>query len=73
METLILYGQLFWQFFKTGLFAVGGGLATLPFLQEMSRLTHWFTTTDIADMTKFVSRDQLLVYVTAVFRFFGAA
>ena len=38
METLILYGQLFWQFFKTGLFAVGGGLATLPFLQEMSRL-----------------------------------
>ena len=50
METLILYGQLFWQFFKTGLFAVGGGLATLPFLQDMSRLTHWFTTTDIADM-----------------------
>ena len=50
METLILYGQLFGQFFKTGLFAVGGGLATLPFLQEMSRLTHWFTTTDIADM-----------------------
>ena len=43
METLILYGQLFGQFFKTGLFAVGGGLATLPFLQEMSRLTHWFT------------------------------
>lgn len=30
-------------------------------------------TTDIADMTKFVNRDQLLIYVTAVFRFFGAA
>ena len=30
-------------------------------------------TTDIADMTKFVSREQLLVYVTAVFRLFGAA
>ena len=30
-------------------------------------------TTDIADMTKFVSREQLLVYVTAVFHFFGAA
>ena len=30
-------------------------------------------TTDIADMTKFISREQLLVYVTAVFRFFGAA
>lgn len=30
-------------------------------------------TTDIADMTKFISREQLLIYVTAVFRFFGAA
>ena len=30
-------------------------------------------TTDIADMTKFISREQLLVYVTAVVRFFGAA
>ena len=30
-------------------------------------------TTDIADMTKFISREELLVYVTAVFRFFGAA
>ena len=30
-------------------------------------------TTDIADMTKFISREQPLVYVTAVFRFFGAA
>ena len=30
-------------------------------------------TTDIADMTKFISREQLLVYVTAVFLFFGAA
>ena len=30
-------------------------------------------TTEIADMKKFISREQLLVYVTAVFRFFGAA
>ena len=29
---MMLYLQLFWEFFKTGLFAVGGGLATLPFL-----------------------------------------
>ncbi len=29
---IMLYLQLFWEFFKTGLFAVGGGLATLPFL-----------------------------------------
>ena len=29
---MMLYLQLFWEFFKTGLFAIGGGLATLPFL-----------------------------------------
>jgi len=39
------------EFFKTGLFSVGGGLATLPFLYEMT-VNHpaWFTTQDIADM-----------------------
>lgn len=42
--------QLFWEFFKTGLFSVGGGLATLPFLYDMSEKTGWFTTTDISDM-----------------------
>lgn len=42
--------QLFWEFMKTGLFAVGGGLATLPFLYEMSAKTGWFTTHDIADL-----------------------
>ena len=42
--------RLYWEFFKTGLFAVGGGLATLPFLIEMSAKTGWFTSADIADM-----------------------
>ncbi len=42
--------QLFWEFFKTGLFAVGGGLATLPFLYDISASTGWFTTQDIADL-----------------------
>lgn len=42
--------QLFWEFMKTGLFAVGGGLATLPFLYEMSAKTGWFTAHDIADL-----------------------
>mgnify|MGYP004439054489 CR=1 FL=1 len=26
---------MFLEFFKTGLFAVGGGLATIPFLREI--------------------------------------
>ena len=39
------------EFFKAGLFSVGGGLATLPFLYEMSnRHPEWFTHADIADM-----------------------
>lgn len=42
--------RLFLEFFKTGLFSVGGGLATLPFLYEISDSTGWFTHADIADM-----------------------
>lgn len=46
----MIWIQLFWAFFKTGLFAVGGGLATLPFLYDISASTGWFTTQDIADL-----------------------
>ena len=42
--------QLLYEFAKAGLFAVGGGLATLPFLYEMSAKTGWFTGRDIADL-----------------------
>ena len=42
--------RLMMEFFKTGLFSVGGGLATLPFLYEISNKTHWFSHADIADM-----------------------
>ena len=42
--------RLMIEFFKTGLFSVGGGLATLPFLYEMSDKTGWFSHADIADM-----------------------
>ena len=42
--------RLFWEFFKTGLFAVGGGMATLPFLYDMSATTGWFTEGQLADM-----------------------
>lgn len=42
---------LCWEFFKTGLFAVGGGLATLPFLTQMSiDHPHWFSQEMLADM-----------------------
>lgn len=42
--------QLFFEFFKTGLFSIGGGLATLPFLYEISDRTGWYTHSQLADM-----------------------
>ena len=45
-----LYLRLFWEFFKTGLFAVGGGMATLPFMYDISGKTGWFTHSMLADM-----------------------
>lgn len=42
--------SLFVAFFQTGLFAVGGGLATLPFLYDMADATGWFTHADIANL-----------------------
>lgn len=45
-----LYLQLFYEFAKTGLFAIGGGLATLPFLYEIGKKTGWYNAEDISDM-----------------------
>jgi len=42
--------QLFWEFFKIGLFAIGGGLATVPFLYELGERTGWYTAATVADM-----------------------
>ena len=46
----MIYLRLFFEFFKTGLFAVGGGMATLPFLTDMGTRTGWFTPAQLADM-----------------------
>jgi len=46
----MIYLQLFWEFFKTGLFAVGGGMATIPFLYDLSDKTGWFSHNDLANM-----------------------
>ena len=44
------YLLIFVEFFKTGLFSVGGGLATLPFLYEMADKYPWFDRPILADM-----------------------
>ena len=47
LYTLLL---LFFEFFKTGLFAVGGGLATVPFIRDMGATYGWITETEIANI-----------------------
>lgn len=42
--------QLLIEFFKTGLFSIGGGLATLPFLSRMGEKYGWFTQEELANM-----------------------
>jgi len=46
----MIYLQLFYEFFITGLFMFGGGLAAIPFLQQMSERTGWFTIPQLMDM-----------------------
>ncbi|MBQ3696172.1 MAG: chromate transporter [Alphaproteobacteria bacterium] len=46
----MIYIALFFSFFKIGLFAIGGGLATVPFLFQLSEETNWFSTSDLVKM-----------------------
>lgn len=46
----MIYLTLFFEFFKIGLFAVGGGMATVPFLMELAERYPWFTTSELANM-----------------------
>lgn len=43
----MIYLQLCIEFFKIGLFSIGGGLATLPFLYSMAERYPWFTKAEI--------------------------
>ena len=47
---MTIYLQLFYEFFKAGLFAVGGGMATIPFLYDISDKTGRFTHAQLTDM-----------------------
>lgn len=42
--------QLMFEFFKIGLFAVGGGQATIPFLYDLVNRFDWFSAQELADM-----------------------
>ena len=47
---MMTYLRLYYEFFKTGLFAIGGGLATLPFLKDIGEATGWYTYSDLLNM-----------------------
>jgi chromate transporter len=46
----MIYLLLFIEFFKIGLFSIGGGLATLPFLQELIEKYQWISSYDLINM-----------------------
>ena len=46
----MIYLRLFFEFFKVGLFSIGGGLATIPFLTDLGSRTGWFTSGELANM-----------------------
>ena len=47
---MMLLLRLFFEFCRVGLFAVGGGLATIPFLTDLGLRTGWFTSGELANM-----------------------
>jgi chromate transporter len=47
---MMVYLKLFWEFLKIGMFSVGGGMATLPFLYDLGEKTGWFSSAQVADM-----------------------
>ena len=42
--------DLFFSFFKIGLFAVGGGPATIPYLMDLTETKDWYTMKELTDM-----------------------
>lgn len=46
----MIYLQLIYEFFKIGLFSVGGGMATLPFLIDLTTKYDWYTKSELTDM-----------------------
>ncbi len=50
MSVITEFLLLMFEFFKTGLFAIGGGLATIPFLKQIAEKYDWFTVPELTDM-----------------------
>lgn len=46
----MIYLTLAFEFFKIGLFSIGGGMATLPFLMELTTRYDWYTASELTNM-----------------------
>ena len=46
----MIYLILAYEFFKIGLFSIGGGMATLPFLMDLTNKYDWFTASELTNM-----------------------
>lgn len=46
----MIYALIFWEFLQIGLFAVGGGLVTVPFLFDLASKYAWFSNQELTDM-----------------------
>jgi len=46
----MIYFLLFVEFFKVGLFSIGGGYATLPFLFHLSEKYDWYSAQELSQM-----------------------
>lgn len=46
----MIYLTLAFEFFKIGLFSIGGGMATLPFLMDLTKKYDWYTANELANM-----------------------
>lgn len=49
-EKSMIYLTLAFEFFKIGLFSIGGGMATLPFLMDLTTRYDWYTASELANM-----------------------
>jgi len=45
----MIYLRLFYEFAKVAVFTFGGGMASIPFLQDMALETGWFTLEQLTD------------------------
>lgn len=46
----MIYAILFYEFFRIGLFAIGGGMVTIPFLFDLAKRFQWFTVEELTNM-----------------------